>query len=66
MRPEDEIVRQSPSRWTAVLELPVTVAVNCWVLPGCRVTFAGETDTCTVCALLNGYLRRAFFVEFGG
>ena len=30
---------------TAVFELPVTVAVNCWVLPDCRVALVGETET---------------------
>ena len=33
---------------TAVLLVPVTVAVNNWVAPGSRMTFAGETDTTTV------------------
>src|SRR4051794_734995 len=30
---------------TAVLELPVTAAVNCWVAPGCSVTLVGATVT---------------------
>ncbi len=43
---------------TAVLELPVTVAVNCWVCPGCNVALVGETvtptDGCTVtCAVAD-------------
>ena len=33
---------------TAVLELPVTVAVNCCVCPGCRVALVGDTWTETV------------------
>ena len=36
---------------TAVLELPVTVAANCWVLPGCRVVADGDIETCTLGAL---------------
>src|SRR6185312_15762507 len=36
---------------TAVLELPVTVAVNCCVCPGCRVAPVGETLICAPVAL---------------
>ena len=30
---------------TAVFEVPLTVAVNCWVWPGVRVAEGGETET---------------------
>ena len=32
---------------TAVLALPVTVAVNCWVCPALRLTVVGLTETLT-------------------
>ena len=32
-------------QFTAVLELPVSVAVNCWVWPDCRVALVGATET---------------------
>ena len=32
---------------TPVLLLPLTVAVNCWVPPGCSDVEAGEMDTAT-------------------
>lgn len=37
----------APARlqWTAVLPVPVTVAVNRWVLPTTRVALVGETET---------------------
>src|SRR5690242_20903863 len=37
---------------TAVLEVPVTVAVNCTVLPTATLTLAGLTDTAT-CVLFE-------------
>src|SRR5215831_6745944 len=33
---------------TAVLEAPVTTAVNCCAAPGCKFMIVGETDTCTL------------------
>jgi hypothetical protein len=33
---------------TAVFEVPLTVAVNCWVPPDCKLADAGETDRVTV------------------
>jgi len=48
-RPVDEIVPIAGLRdqVTAVLELPVTVAVSCWVWPGERVAAEGVTFTVT-------------------
>jgi hypothetical protein len=31
---------------TAIFVVPVTVAVNCWVVPGATVAEVGETETC--------------------
>src|SRR6476646_9010670 len=42
-----EIVPPVAVHVTAVLELPVTVAVNCWVCPVCNLVLAGDTETCT-------------------
>jgi hypothetical protein len=33
---------------TPVFELPVTVAENCRVCPGCKVTLVGDTEICTL------------------
>src|SRR5882724_6958804 len=41
----------------------MTVAVNCWVPPGCSVMFAGDTETCPVCAGCTVTCAEAAFVE---
>ena len=46
-KPAMETVPPVAVHVTAVFELPVTVAVNCCVPPGCMVTLAGETVTAT-------------------
>jgi hypothetical protein len=43
-RPDAEIVPALADHVTAVLLFPVTVAVNCWLLPDCRVAEAGEIE----------------------
>jgi hypothetical protein len=40
-----EIVPPVAVHVTAVFEVPETVAVNCWVCPGCKVALVGETLT---------------------
>jgi hypothetical protein len=37
---------------TAVLVVPVTVAVNCWVCPTPTLAVDGETDTLTLCVMV--------------
>jgi hypothetical protein len=46
-RPPLEIVPPLADQLTAVLELPVTVAVNCCEAPSCKDTELGATDTAT-------------------
>jgi hypothetical protein len=46
-RPLLVIVPPVAAHVTAVLELPVTVAVNCCVCPDCRVALVGEIPTDT-------------------
>ena len=36
---------------TAGLDVPVTVAVNCLVAPGCTVALVGEIATATLCTV---------------
>ena len=43
--PEVEMVPPVAVHVTAVLEEPVTVAVNCWVRPACTVAVVGEIET---------------------
>lgn len=43
------LVRLLTCQVTAVLALPVTVAVNCWVCPVGTLVKVGETLTATVC-----------------
>ena len=47
-KPEPEIVPALADQVTAVLLVPVTVAVNCWVAPDSTLALAGETETLTV------------------
>ena len=47
-KPAFEIVPPVAVHVTAVLELPVAVAVNCWVCPVCSVLLVGEIVTETV------------------
>ncbi len=46
-KPDDEIAPVLADHVTAVLVLPVTVAVNCCVLPDCTVAEAGEMEMLT-------------------
>jgi hypothetical protein len=46
-RPEDEMAPELADHVTAVFALPVTVAVNCCVLPDCTVTEVGEIEMLT-------------------
>jgi len=46
-KPEDEMVPALAAQLTAVFALPVTVAVNCCVLPDAMVADDGETETLT-------------------
>ena len=47
--PADVIVPPLADQVTAVLLLPVTVAVNCLVCPGCSVALGGATVTAIGC-----------------
>ena len=49
--PALEIVPPVAVQVTAVFELPVTVAANCCVCPGCKVALAGDSVSCTPDAL---------------
>ena len=44
-RPLLETVPPVAVHVTAVLALPVTLAINCRVCPGCNVVLVGETET---------------------
>ena len=47
-RPAVDMVPPVAVQVTAVFAVPVTVAVNCWVWPGCSVALVGEmVATCT-------------------
>src|SRR5215475_9619623 len=48
-KPVEEIVPPVAVHVTAVFELPLTVAVNCCVCPGCSVALVGDMETCTGC-----------------
>jgi hypothetical protein len=43
--PELEILPADVDHVTAVFELPVTIAVNCWVVPDRIEVLTGETET---------------------
>lgn len=55
-RPEDEIEPPEADQVTAVLFVPLTVAVNCWVVPSCRDTELGVIETLI---LRDGFERRS-------
>ena len=46
-RPDDVIVPPVAVQTTAVLLVPVTVAVNCWLAPAATDAELGETETAT-------------------
>ncbi len=58
-RPVPEIVPPVAVQVTAVLDMPVTVAVNCRVCPACTVALVGETETLTGCMLTAAVADRA-------
>jgi len=64
-RPPVDTVQPVAAQVTAVLDEPVTVAVNCCVWPDCKEALAGETETetagvaCTVTAALADFVVSA-------
>ncbi len=64
-RPVDEIlpVEENSDQVTAVLEVPLTLAVNCWDPPGPSVTLEGDTETAMDAPGLT-LIVATFVVEF--
>jgi hypothetical protein len=61
-RPALETVPEFADHVTAVLLVPCTRAVNCWLLPEVKAAALGETDTATVAAGLIVTEERANLV----